>query len=296
LKTSPFFVTDRPRKAKNTYRRTTKKGSSNKENQLFAREISNKKGDNHVKKSISKFGFLATVLVAGAIALTSPAMAGHKQDRMYRVTITNVMLGQPVAPSVIATHTDAFQLFELGPAPMPGDPGYDDYLALAAMAETGYPFHVLDQVSASNGVYEAVALPTSRTPPVLLPSESNSIEISASGNAKYLTAVAMLGATNDAVYAVRGVELPKGINDSIDAFATAYDVGSEANAESPATVGFLGSMEDNGATFDGINDGSGEGFIYVHAGIHGVGGAGGLDPATYDWRNPVVKVTIERIK
>ena len=251
------------------------------------------------KTTIPKIALLSAIIVAGALALTPAAMARQNKDRgkrVYRVTIVNATFGQPVAPSVIATHTDAFQLFKLGPAPMPGEAGYDDYLALAAMAETGYPFHVLDQVTASDGVWDAEVLATDRTPPVLLPSESNSAVISASGNAKYLTAVAMLGATNDAVYAVRGVELPKGIHDTVCAFADAYDVGSEANAESAATVGFLGSTEDDGASFTGINDGSGEGFIHVHAGIHGVGGAGGLDAATYDWRNPVVKVTIERIK
>jgi hypothetical protein len=45
----------------------------------------------------------------------------------------------------------------------------------------------------------------------------------------------------------------------------------------------------------GINT-NGEGFIHVHAGIHGIGGSGGLDPATYDWRNPVVELTIVRIR
>jgi hypothetical protein len=248
-----------------------------------------------VKKSIAKIGLLGTVLAAGTVALTPATNAGQNNDRLYRITITNATHGQPVAPSVIATHTDAFQLFELGPAPKAGDPRYDDYFALAAMAETGYPFRVLDRVADSGGVWDAVALPTNRTPPVLLPGESNSTTISASGDAKYLTAVAMLGATNDAVYAVRGVELPKGMHDSLHVFATAYDVGSEANAESPATVGALGSTEDDPVSGIGINEG-GEGFIHVHAGIHGVGGAGGLDPATYDWRNPVVEVTIERIK
>lgn len=41
---------------------------------------------------------------------------------------------------------------------------------------------------------------------------------------------------------------------------------------------------------------NGEGYIHVHAGIHGIGGDDGLDPETYDWRNPVVEVTIERIR
>jgi hypothetical protein len=249
-----------------------------------------------MRPSIWKVALLCSVFAAGTIALTPDAMAWHKYDRVYRVTITNIMPGQPVAPSVFATHTKAFRLFELGPAPQPGDPGYDDYLALAAMAETGYPFHVLNQALASKGVYDAKALPTTNNPPVLFPGESNSIEIRASYRVKYLSAAAMLGATNDAVYAVLGAELPTRKHEKVCVFATAYDVGSEGNAESMATVGFLGSMEDDGASFTGINDGSGEGFIHVHSGIHGVGGVGGLEAAIYDWLNPVVKITIERIK
>lgn len=247
-----------------------------------------------MKASSLKSTLLGVALAAGAAIQAPAAMAGD-QDRMYLVTITNATLGQPVAPSVIATHSDAFRLFEIGPAPMPGDDGYDDYFALAAMAETGYPFHVLDQVSASEGVWEAVALLTSHTPPVLFPSESNSTVISASGNAKYLSAAAMLGATNDAFYAVRGVELPRGIGDSTHVYANAYDAGSEANAEDTATVGALGATDDNPVTGVGINEG-GEGYIHVHAGIHGIGGAGGLSASMHDWRNPVVEITIERVQ
>jgi len=246
-----------------------------------------------MKISISKIALLSAVVTIGTLTLTPAAMAGG--DRMYEVTITNATRGQPVAPSVIATHTDAFHLFNLGPAPMAGDPGYDDYFALAAMAETGYPFHVFDQVSTADGVWEAKVLATSNTPPVIFPSGSNSTTISASGNAKYLTAVAMLGATNDAVYALQGAALPRGVGETVHYWANAYDVGSEANDESPDTVGALGATEDNGATGMGINE-NGEGYIHVHAGIHGVGGANGLDPATHDWRNPVVEITIERVE
>lgn len=244
-----------------------------------------------MKTRILKVILLGTVLAAGTIVFSSGAMAD--QDRMYKVTITNAMRGQPVAPSVIATHTAGFHLFHLGQAPEEGDHGYDYYWGLAAMAETGYPFHVLDHVMASPAVWEAKALPfPDRSPPVLLPGESNSTMISASGRAKYLSSVAMIGATNDAIYAVMGVELPKGMGDTVHATAHAYDVGSEANEESSSTVGALGATDDNPVSGMGINE-NGEGFIHVHAGIHGVGD---LDPAMFDWRDPVVIVTVKRIK
>jgi len=249
-----------------------------------------------MKTSVSKFAIPGAVFAAGIIALTTAAMADPGQGaRMYRFTVTNATLGQPVAPSVIATHTDAFQLFELGPTPQPGDAGYDTYFALATVAETGFPFFLRDQVAASDGVSEAKALPTDRMPPVLLPRESNSITIGASRNAKYLSAAAMLGATNDAFYAVRSVRLPHKIGDSVHMYADAYDAGSEANAESADTIGALGATDDDPMTGFGINE-NGEGYIHVHAGIHGIGGPDGLSAATYDWRNPVVEVTIERIR
>jgi hypothetical protein len=250
------------------------------------------------KTAVSKIALLGAIIVAGTIALTPAAMARPNNDRgkrMYRVTITNATLGQPVAPSVIAIHTGAFQLFELGPTPVPGDSDYALYFGLATAAETGSPVPLVDEVAAANGVQKAVALLTDRTPPILLPGESNSITIRASGNAKYLSAAAMLGATNDAFYAVRGALLPKGVGEITHVYANAYDAGSELNEESADTVGALGATDDDPTTGNGINE-NGEGYIHVHAGIHGVGGPDGLDAATYDWRNPVVEVTIERIR
>ena len=250
------------------------------------------------KTAVSKITFLGAIIFASAIALTPAAMGdqnNNQKERNYRVTITNATLGQPVAPSVIATHTDVFQLFDLGPAPVLGDSDYSLYFGLAMAAETGSPVPLVDEVAAADGVWEAVALLTNRTPPILLPGESNSITIRASGNAKYLSAVAMLGATNDAFYAVRGVLLPKGVGKSTHVYANAYDAGSELNQESADTVGALGATDDDPITGDGINE-NGEGYIHVHSGIHGIGGPDGLDEATYDWRNPVVEVIIERIR
>jgi len=244
-----------------------------------------------MKLSYLKTALLGAALFAGTVALTPAALAAN-HDRLYRVTVQNATRGQPLSPPVIATHTKAFKLFELGPAPQMGDAGYAQYLGLAAVAETGYPFRLQDAISAANGVWDTQVLFTDHT--VLLPSESASITISASGAAKYLSVASMLGKTNDGFWALRGVALPRGIGDTAHYFANGYDAGSEANTESNATVG--GADGDNGETLNGINDGSGEGYIFVHAGIQGVAGNDGLDPAIYDWRDPVVEVTIERIQ
>lgn len=235
-----------------------------------------------------KTALLGSVLIASTVALAPAAMADNN-DRQYRVTIQDATLGQPLSPPVIATHTKEFQLFELGPVPTMGDDDYDLYFGLAAVAETGYPFHLRDAVSVADGVWEAVALP-----PILHPGESNSTTISASGDAKYLSVASMLGQTNDGFWALRGVALPRGIGDTARYFANGYDAGSEANAETTGVGGTVGGADgDDGATGTGINDGSGEGYIFVHAGIQGVGG---LDPTVFDWRDPVVEITIERVQ
>ena len=69
--------------------------------------------------------------------------------------------------------------------------------------------------------------------------------------------------------------------------ADGYDAGSETNDELCATVpgpacrGAGPSPED-----------SGEGFVYIHNGVHSIGG---LSAVEYDWRNPVAKVVIEHM-
>ena len=250
------------------------------------------------KTAVSKLVLLGAILVASAMAAAPTAMADHNNrwgKRMYRVTIKNATLGQPVAPSVIATHTEEFRLFELGATPMPGDSDYALYFGLATAAETGYPVPLRDAVAASHGVWEAVVLQTNLSPPVLLPGESNSTTISASRRTKFLSAAGMLGRTNDAFYALRGIRLPTFIGESIHVYANAYDAGSEENDESPDTLGALGAADDDPMTGAGINEG-GEGYIHVHAGIHGVGGNAGLDPSMDDWRDPVVELIIMRIR
>ncbi len=251
-----------------------------------------------MKTFMKKIAFIGAIFATVTIAFSSAVMAkdgnGNSKERMYRVTITNATLGQPIAPSVIATHNHKFTLFELGPTPEVGDDGYDVFFGLATAAETGFPGVLHEAVSVSDGIWEAVAVLTDNTPPVIFPGGSNSTMISASKSAKYLSAAAMLGRTNDAFYGVRSVRLPKDIGEPMYVYANAYDSGSEANDESPETVGALGGTDDNPITGEGINT-NGEGYIHVHAGIHGVGGPEGLSPATDDWRNPVVMLTIERI-
>ena len=95
----------------------------------------------------------------------------------------------------------------------------------------------------------------------------------------------MLVTTNDAFFAVNGVARPFRRQPGTH-YAAAYDAGSEANNESCDFI--PGPPCGNGGVR--MQTGS-EGYVHVHAGVHGIGD---LDPAAYDWRNPVARVVIQR--
>ncbi len=95
----------------------------------------------------------------------------------------------------------------------------------------------------------------------------------------------MLIPTNDAFVSVQGMRVPDGRMTTTVA-AVAYDAGSEPNDELCASIpGPVCGGE------GGSPDADGEGFVHVHAGIHGIGD---LAAADFDWRNPVAQVKIQR--
>ena len=96
----------------------------------------------------------------------------------------------------------------------------------------------------------------------------------------------MLVSTNDAFFAINGVAAPRG-NASTTVFARAYDAGTEANSEDCAWI--PGPPCGNGGAHDPSPS---EGYVHVHAGVHGIGS---LVPADHDWRDAVARVHIERM-
>lgn len=247
-----------------------------------------------MKQAVLRNAVLGGLMLSSLAVVSQSALA--ESGRLYEVTIRNLNYrttdvpegappGQPIAPSLFVTHDSDFTLFEVGEAPPSMDPRY---FGLAKMAETGNPSDLVFAITGAEGVSDFVVLPVEgRNPPILLPGESNDTEITASGNAKYFSAVAMLGATHDAFYAVRGVELPK--QGSITVYGIAYDAGSEANSEIFAYTAAGGNADEDGDMNIAVN---GEGYVQVHSGIHGIGDQ---SVAAYDWRNPVVEITITRI-
>ncbi|MGD8418879.1 MAG: spondin domain-containing protein [Gammaproteobacteria bacterium] len=122
---------------------------------------------------------------------------------------------------------------------------------------------------------------------LLGPGESVTVIVNATHGAGYISLASMMLPTNDGFIALDSVRAGK--RHSVY-YSPGYDAGSEANDEWCANI--------PGPTCKGVGPSPGtnfgdEGHVHVHRGIHGVGD---LDAAIYDWRNPVAKISIVRVK
>ena len=102
----------------------------------------------------------------------------------------------------------------------------------------------------------------------------------------------MLIPTNDAFFAINGVPLPRG-NDRLTLTALAYDSGSERNDELCVSIPGPYFAECGGSGGGGAPVGGEEGYVHVHAGMHGIGN---FSAAARDWRNPVALITVRRMR
>lgn len=210
------------------------------------------------------------ILTAGGLA--SIAHADDDGMMHYAITITNLTRGQIIAPPAVIAHNGDYKMFTLG-----GAPSYE----LSQLAEAGNGSLVLNAAAAMPSVYKT-ALGSGGIPP----GESQTIEIETTKEFSRISVGAMLATTNDGFMAVRGVHAPR--RGSVTVEAEGYDAGSEANSETCAFIPGPPCGDTN------HNPAAPEGYVHVHAGIHGVSG-GTLDPAKLDWRNPVAQVEIKRI-
>ncbi len=187
----------------------------------------------------------------------------------YQVTITNLTRGQVITPPVLLSHGSDFELFTEG-MPARG--------RLVTLAESGSPDHLAEKFQNHPQVFDFVAGSN-----VIFPGNSLTLELSADSSHPYFTAVGMLAQTNDAFFGLNSALLPE--DGEMVFFAPALDAGSEANNENSA---YIPGPPFGGSERSAANS---ENFVHIHAGIQGIGD---LAPETYDWRNPVVKITVVR--
>jgi hypothetical protein len=193
----------------------------------------------------------------------------------FEVTVTNLTRGQQFTPILVASHQKGVRLFTLG------SPASSE---LATLAEEGNTVPLAALLLATPGVSDIAA-----SAGLLNPGQSVTISVDAGGGFDHLSVAAMLIPTNDGFFALNGVEGPRG-DQTLTLYSPAYDAGSERNDELCASIPGPFFAECGGAGSGG-KPGGGEGYVHIHAGIHGIGD---LDPAQRDWRNPVAQITIRR--
>ena len=215
---------------------------------------------------------LIAMTATAAMLGTTAAYAGDDHGvRRYAVTVTNLTRGQGMAPPAVIAHNGDYKMFVLG---SPGIP------ELAPLAEMGNGAPLLSVAASQPSVYR-----TALGSGGIAPGSSQTIEIETTARFPEISLGSMLGTTNDAFMAVRGIEVP--LRGSVTVLADAYDAGTEANSENCAFIPGPPCGDFN------HNPAAPEGYVHVHAGIH-IGG-GGLTPAQHDWRNPVAQIEIRRI-
>ncbi|MGH8164609.1 MAG: spondin domain-containing protein, partial [Rhodanobacteraceae bacterium] len=196
----------------------------------------------------------------------------------YEVTITNLTPGQQFTPILLATHDASVSLFTLGqPAST----------QLGTLATTGNPAPLAALLNSTPGVREVVT-GTGFTNP----GRSITFDIDA-GFFDRLSVAAMLIPTNASFFALNGVELPFfGYERDVTLYSPAYDSGTEKEDELCADIPGPFFAECGGPGGGG-QPGGGDGFVHISSGIHGVGD---FTTALRDWRNPVAKIVIKRVR
>jgi len=209
---------------------------------------------------------MISILMLGLLFSLSAFGQGGPQG--YFVTVTNLTKGQIFAPIVVATHKSTIQMFEPGDAALP---------ELATLAESGNP----GPLQALLDSLPKLVQDTNTSDGMLLPGESVTIKIYGSRAFNRLSLAGMMVSSNDAFIGLDSMVLPRSFSSTM---VPAYDAGSEVNDEDCDNIPGppCGDMDDSGTDEGGT--------IYVSNGIQGVAD---LDPAEWDWRNPVARVQIE---
>lgn len=222
-----------------------------------------------MKRFVYTLTLIIFPLALGMLSL--PSQASDKTTA-YEVTITNLTRGQSFTPVMVATHRKGIKLFELGQAVSP---------ELAALAEGG---DTAPQTAALLATGRVTDIKT--TGGLLGPGESVSVVVKGSKRGNRLSLASMLIPTNDAFISLNSVHLPRGKH-ARHLRSPAYDAGSEPNDERCENIpGPVCGGEGGSPNVDG------EGYVHIHAGIHGIGE---LPAATFDWRNSVAQIKIKRL-
>ncbi len=217
------------------------------------------------------FRKITSIAIATALMIaSSSALAGGA--KIYEVTITNLTNSITFTPILVASHRKGLgPLFTLGEAASTG---------IAEIAEGGDPSTLAAYLESMDDLVEV-----GNSGGLLMPGESVTVTVSAEGGAKNISIASMMLPTNDGFIGLNGVKAPK--KGSATYYSPGYDSGTELNDELCLNIPGPTCMGEGFSVIDG------EGYVHINRGIHGIGS---LAADIYDWRNPVAKITITRMK
>ena len=215
-------------------------------------------------------------LILGLAVLSTLAVSTVRADDdkngYYEVRVTNLTRGQTFTPIMIAVHKAGIKLYTLG------QPASTE---LAALAEGGDTAPLSAVLTANSDVLNVITIPG-----LLGPGKTAVARVRVSGQFDHVSAAAMLIPTNDGFFSLNDVAVPRG-QTLLTSESPAYDAGSEPNDELCSSI--PGPVCGGQGGSPGVD---GEGYVHIHAGIHGIGS---LPAADFDWRNPVAQIILQRV-
>ncbi|MCP4432848.1 MAG: hypothetical protein GY806_17895 [Gammaproteobacteria bacterium] len=221
---------------------------------------------------VSPFRKITTAALFAGLAISSSSAISSDSDS-YQVTITNITNSINFTPILVTSHRRKISLFELG------SPASSD---LSAIAEGGDTSGLAATLASNPGVIDIQS-----SGGLLGPGQSVTLTLSAAHGAKRISIASMMLPTNDGFIALDSVKAPR--KGSVSYFSQGYDAGTEANDE--LCVNIPGPTCGGTPFSPGVNAGD-EGYVHIHRGTQGIGDLS----SEKDWRNPVAKITIQRIE
>ena len=222
---------------------------------------------------LNRFKSAGRLALVATLAFTaSQALASGKHN--YHVTITNLTHSITFTPVLVASHRRPVTVFELG------TPASDD---LRALAESGDVVPMTDTLKGDSDVVDV-----QNSGGLLLPGKSVTVIVSAAHGAKFISVGSMMLPTNDGFIGLNSAGVSK--RGSATYFSPGYDAGSEMNDQVCTSI--------PGPTCGGEGpslgaDPENEGYVHIHRGMQGIGD---LEVGVYDWRNPVARITVSRVR
>ena len=222
----------------------------------------------------------ALTMVVSVLSVGSASASPSTTEATYEITFTNNTSGQYLTPPNYALHDSSADVFSRGAAPSPG---------VVAVAERGeVPVLAAELADAIDANGLGISGVGADAP--IAPGESSTVTVTSSE--ARLSVVSMIICTNDGFGGVDSAWLPSVDGQTRVFNLRDFDAGAELNTENRADIvpAPFCDFEGQGGPGTPLDQPEIDGFnrINFHPTLRGVGD----QPREFDWRGPVLKVTV----